>query len=128
MPKKREWFNFDKAMLLLIILVLFVILKTFFAPPETVQLLTDLEQEAEVVLNTLTDGNTEISLLSSDEVIDEKIENFDQMDYDEIKDILGVKSDFCIYFEDVTGNLVKINDVDLGIGSDKIRINGNPCK
>ena len=50
------------------------------------------------------------------------------MDYNEVKDILGIKSDFCIYFEDVTGNLVRIDNTNLGIGSDKIFINGEPCK
>tara|TARA_Y100000310_G_C20696041_1_gene825824 strand:- start:4296 stop:4499 length:204 start_codon:yes stop_codon:yes gene_type:complete len=67
-------------------------------------------------------------LISSNELTVEKVRSLDKMDYNEVKDILGIKSDFCIYFEDVTGNLVRIDNTNLGIGSDKIFINGEPCK
>ena len=117
--KKREWLNFNKAIVLLLILALFVILKTAFTPQKT---------EAEIVLSKLTDGNTKVSLTESDELIEEKIKNLDQMDYDEIKNIIGVKNDFCIFFEDSSGDLVKIDGINPYIGSNKIYINGYPCK
>ena len=60
--------------------------------------------------------------------MEEKVESLEEMNYDEIKSMLGIKSDFCIFFEDITGNLVNINDVKSGIGSQKIHINGEPCK
>ena len=121
--KKREWLNFNKAIVLLLILALFVILKTAFTPQKA-----ELRGEAEIVLSTLTDGNTKVSLTDSDELIEEKIKNLDQMDYDEIKNIIGVKNDFCIFFEDSSGNLVKIDGINPYIGSNKIYINGYPCK
>lgn len=123
--KKREWFNFNKAIALLLILALFIILKTAFTPPKAT---ANLAQEAKIVLSTLTNEYAEISLVDSNGLIEEKIKNLDQMDYDEIKNILGVENDFCIFFEDVSGNLVKIDDINAGIGSDKIYINGNPCE
>ena len=123
MTKKREWLNFNRAIVLLLMLALFVILKTAFTPQKT-----DLVQEAEIVLYTLTGGYAKISLIDSNELIEEKVENLDQMGYDEIKNILGIKNDFCIFFEDASGNLVKIDGINLGIGSNKIYINGNPCK
>jgi len=60
--------------------------------------------------------------------MEDSVARLDQMDYDEVKNLLGVKNDFCIFFEDVTGNLVKIDDLNLAIGSNKIYINGQPCK
>ena len=130
--KKREWLNFNSAMLLLVILALFVILKTAFTPPEIVRLLedvkTDLVEEAEIVLDTLTNGASEVSLLDSNELIEEKIRELDKKDYNEIKSMLGVKSDFCIFFEDLNGNPVKIGDINSGVGSDKIYINGKSCE
>ena len=129
---KKEWFNFDRAMLFLIILALLVILKTALTPTETMELLgeveTNLIHEAEIVLATLTNGNEEVSVIDSNEVIEEKIRDLDEMEYDEIKDLVGVEDDFCIFFEDVTGDLVKINGASVGIGSDKIYINGHPCR
>jgi len=130
--KKRELFSFNNAIILLVILMLFVLLKTIFIPAETISLLkeikVDLAQEAEIVLDKLTDGLEEISLLSSNELIEEKFETLDKMGYDEVKDMLGIENEFCIFLEDVTGNLVKIDDLNLAIGSDKIYINGIPCK
>lgn len=123
--KKREWFNFNKAIALLLIIALFIILKTAFTPLKAT---TNLEQEAKSVLSTLTNGNAEISLVDSNGLIEEKIKNLDRMGYDEIKNILGIKNDFCIFFEDISGNLVKIGNINPGIGSNKIYINGDPCK
>ena len=118
--------------LLLIIIALFVILKTAFTPPETISLLeeikTDLVKESEIVLDKLTNGREEISLIKSNELIEEEIIKLDQMSYNEVKNMFGVKNDFCIYFEDVSGNLVKLDNTNLGIGSNKIYINGEPCK
>ena len=68
-----------------------------------------------------------VSMSDRVELLEEKVIELDEMDYDEIKNVLGVKNDFCIYFEDVTGDIVKIDDIRLGIGSDKIYINGEPC-
>tara|TARA_B100001964_G_scaffold4051_1_gene4407 strand:- start:747 stop:1058 length:312 start_codon:yes stop_codon:yes gene_type:complete len=102
-------------------LALFVIFKTSLAPPKAANLM----QEAETVINILTNEKTEASLLTQNSLTEEKVEN---LDYDEIKNIIGVENDFCIFFEDINGNLVKIDDMDPGIGSDKIYINGKPCK
>ena len=121
--EKLELFNFNKAVVLLLILSLIVISITVFTSQKN-----ELSGEAEIVLSTLTDGNTKVSLTESDELIEEKIKNLDQMDYDEIKNIIGVKNDFCIFFEDSSGNLVKIDDINPYIGSNKIYINGDSCK
>src|SRR3989344_1014982 len=130
--KRRELLSFDTAILLLAIIALFVILKTAFSPIGTIKYLEEtkegLENDAEIVLNTLSDRNAEVSLVESNELIEEKIERLDKKDYDEIKNILGVKNDFCIFFEDTTGNVVKIKDINPGIGSDKIYVNGRPCR
>jgi len=89
---------------------------------------TDLAGEADIILSKLTDGNAEVSLLDSNELMEKKIIGLEQMDYDEIKDLLGVENDFCVFFEDATGDIMKVDDIVLGIGSDKIYINGDPCK
>ena|SRR3989338_5810362 len=120
---KQEWLNFDKAMLLLLIISLFVIIKTAFMPDED----TKLAKEAEIILDKLTNRHDEISLTALDELVEEKVVNLDQMDYNEVKSMLGVKNDFCIYFEDISGNVIRIDGINLGIGSNRIYINGKPC-
>jgi len=127
MSKKKEWFDFNKAMVLLVIIILFVLIRTIVAPTAKITK-NDLAEEAEIVLGTLTDGSADVSLIKSNELIEDNVVRLDQMSYDEIKNILGVKNDFCIYFEDITGNVVRIDDINSRIGSGKIYINGEPCK
>jgi len=122
---KKEWFDSDKAIGLFIIIILFVLIKTIVAPGTAKN---SLAEEAEIVLQTLTDGFGEVSLLSYDEVLESKMDNLDRMDYEEIKNLIGIENDFCIYFEDITGNIVRIDDANLRIGSGKIYINGEPCE
>ena len=121
MIKKKEWLNFNKAMLLLLIISLFAIIKTAFMPD------SELAKEAEIILDKLTNGNGEINLLDSNELVEEKVVKLSQMDYNKVKNLLGVKNDFCIYFEDISGNIIIIDGISPGIGSNKILINGEPC-
>ena len=123
MAKKKNLLNFNSAIILLLILAIFVIIKTVLVPQTT-----NIEEDARILLDKLTDGNEEMSLLSSEELIEEKLRNLDETDYNEVKSKLGVKSDFCIFFEDISGNLVKIDNLNLGIGSGRIYINGEPCR
>ena len=119
--KKKEWLNFNKAMLLLLIISLFVIIKTAFISD------AGLEKEAEIVLDKLTNGNGEINLLNANELVEEKVIELHQMDYNNVKSMLGVKSDFCVYFEDISGNVITIDGISPGIGSNRIYVNGKPC-
>ena len=123
--KKKELFTYNNAIILLIIIVIFAILKASVVPQKTGLAKDDLSQDAEIVLDKLTNGK--VSLIRSNELIERQIQNLDKMDYEEIKNLFGVKNDFCIYFEDITGNAVRINNMNLGIGSNKISINGEPC-
>ncbi|MBI4154001.1 hypothetical protein HY501_01565 [Candidatus Woesearchaeota archaeon] len=123
MVKEKRFLDFNKAILLLLIISIFIIIKAALAPPTS-----SLEQEANIVIAKLTDGNAETSLLSSDQIDIEKLRMLNKMEYGSVKNILGVKSDFCIYFEDATGNIVQIDNISQGIGSDKISINGEPCR
>lgn len=130
--KKQQWFNFNKAIILLFLLAVIGILKTALAPNQIPELpeegKTDLAVEAGIVLGKFIDGDTEVSLLDSNELIEEKVAELEQMDYDEIKDLLGIENDFCVFFEDVTGDIIKVDGVVSGMGSDKIYINGEPCR
>ena len=124
--KKKELFTFKNAIILIIIIMLISILRAAIAPIETSK--ANLEKEAKVVLNVLANKDGKVSLVDSNGLVEEKIESLSDMGYEEIKSILGIKNDFCIFFEDVLGNIVKIDGINPGIGSDKIYINGEPCE
>ena len=110
---------------MLLIISIFIIIKATLNPAPSLE---SLEHEANIVMAKLTDGNAETSLLSSDQIDIDKLRMLNKMEYGSVKNILGVKSDFCIYFEDATGNIVQIDNISQGIGSDKISINGEPCR
>ena len=124
--KKNEIFTFKNAIILIIIIMLISILRAAIAPIETSK--ANLEKEAKVVLNVLANKDGKVSLVDSNGLVEEKIESLSDMGYEEIKSILGIKNEFCIFFEDVLGNIVKIDGINPGIGSGKIHINGEPCE
>jgi len=51
----------------------------------------------------------------------------DGMEYDDVKESLGIKNDFCLYFEDEQGNIVQVDHISRGIGYNKIHVSGMPC-
>jgi len=128
---KKNLFTFNNIVLLALLFALIVLFKAILVPVQSPAFKlaekTNLEQEAKTLLDTVATEGTDISLIKSNELIEEKIEHLDNMDYNKFKDILGVKSDFCVYFEDATGNLIKVDGIEPGIGSEKIQINGKPC-
>ncbi|MEK6949801.1 MAG: hypothetical protein AABX34_06265 [Nanoarchaeota archaeon] len=126
---KKDLFTFNNAVLFALMLALIVLFKTIMAPVPAFEAAekADLEQEAKTLLDTVAAEGNGMSLIASNELSEEKIKYLGNMNYNEFKGILGVKNDFCVYFEDVSGNLIKIDGVELGIGSEKIRINGKPC-
>ena len=126
---KKDLVTFNNVVVFVLILALVVIFRTMMANTETPKAAekADLEQEAKTLMDIVASEGTDISLIKSNELVEEKIERLNNMDYNQFKDTLGVRSDFCVYFEDATGNLIKIDGIEPGIGSEKIRINGKPC-
>ncbi|RME53338.1 hypothetical protein D6783_02145 [Candidatus Woesearchaeota archaeon] len=49
-----------------------------------------------------------------------------EMDYEEVKQELGVQEDFCIVVEDAEGRVIPIGEK-VGIGSDELLVGGVPC-
>lgn len=127
--KNKDLFTFRKAIIFALILALIVLFRTILASTGAFKAAEkiDLEQDAKTLIDIVANEGADISLVKSNELIEEKIERLNNMDYHKFKDILGMKSDFCVYFEDVTGNLIKVDGIEPGIGSEKIQINGKPC-
>ncbi|MBN2454174.1 hypothetical protein JXB11_01375 [Candidatus Woesearchaeota archaeon] len=74
-----------------------------------------------------TSQNESIGFLLGGKVNQDKLENFAAMDYNETKKILGVSSDYCIYFEDDEGNVVNVSGSVIGVGSGKGTVGGVIC-
>ena len=125
----KDLFTFNNAVFFLLMLALIVLFRTILGSVATFEAAefkaaekADLEQEAKILLDTVTAEGTAISLVESNELSEEKVNSLSNMDYDEFKHTLGLKSDFCVYFEDANGNLIRVDSVEPGIGSGKIKI------
>jgi hypothetical protein len=84
-----------------------------------------LQEDADKILNAITTNN--LRVLKSDFVDEKGIEELMKKDYISLKNDLGIKSDFCIHFEDNKGNLIRINGMSAGIGSSNVKVNGISC-
>ena len=89
----------------------------------------DLQSEANF-LSTELEKNPTYSFISNDVVDNKRLGTFvdaASSQYDLVKQELGVKGDFCIYFEDENGNLILLQDNRTGVGSGNINISDTPC-
>ena len=64
-------------------------------------------------------GSGDLSFATGGVVNIDKLNNFNRMDYDRIKNLLDIRGDFCLYMEDEKGNII------LSKGSEKL---GQGCK
>jgi hypothetical protein len=93
----------------------------------------DLQSEAGF-LRTQLEVSQDFAFLTQDQINDTKFQQFADVvtnDYDDTKQKLGMRSDFCIYMEDEDGNLIILKnsagDNLTGMGSQAINISDTPC-
>ncbi len=74
-------------------------------------------------------SNSSLVFIQGNKVDVEKLENLTVLDYEQMKQQLGISSDFCIHFEDEKGNVIFINSTNniTGIGSPKAVIGNYTC-
>ena len=106
MPKKR--FKLDEIMLVLIVAIIILAISVYFKESKT----TDMN--AEEITSLLSDNN--------DIINEDKLKEVQNMDYNEFKDSLNAKEDFCVYIEDDKGQIV------LAKGSSKLNGDGIYCR
>ena len=132
---KREKEEMDRAQVwsvdVLLAVVIFVAVILIFYTTMTARQKTelkDLESEAENMRIEL-EKNHELSFIVGDEIDESKLQAFIRnatSNYTLLKQRLGIRGDFCIFYEDADGNLIII-DNKTGIGNPNIIVGGYPC-
>jgi len=122
-PNKNKLKNNNKIIIVLTLIILFfvsinILEKSKIPDPE-------LEEEAYKILNAISSNS--LKLLNYNQLDEKSFEEIKRIDYISLKNGLGLKSDFCVHFEDINGNLLRLNGVDAVIGSSKVKINGISC-
>lgn len=86
-------------------------------------------EQAEKIVSKLTINSKEedgIAFIVQDTIDSELLDEFIRMDYEEIKNHLGIKTEFVMHFEDANGRIIPIGDR-MCIGSRDVKINGVAC-
>jgi hypothetical protein len=76
----------------------------------------ELKDDAELVMDRM---NVTEDVVQVDQILDEE--------YPDLKAKVKVENEFCVYLEDEEGNLIKLNEDKVGVGSDTITIDGTQC-
>lgn len=123
--KRRDTTNDSTLLIIFLVLLLFIIY--FFGNSRMHE--TSVSQTQEILLSKLVaqdekeDGP---AIVIGNTVDDSRVKKLASTDYSEIKSMVGVTSDFVIYFEDEQGNVVNIADKPC-IGSSYVQVNGVNC-
>lgn len=135
---KAQIFSMDTIIGVVIFLVIFAIFFGVLSKNMQRDQKEALNEEARVIVNRLTQqdlnpgGQKDISIIKDGVLMETDLIDFANKNYSEIKALLGVKGDFCIFFEDSQGNVMNLSNLTaiqtLGFGSDEIFISGFPCK
>ncbi|MBS3105024.1 hypothetical protein J4234_02095 [Candidatus Woesearchaeota archaeon] len=77
--------------------------------------------EAEKITALILDDH-DVSFANNGVIDENKMREIQTMDYDDFKDSVNAKNDFCVYIEDWNGDII------LSKGSDKLNGDGIPCR
>jgi len=128
MDRAQVW-SIDVLLALVIFVAIILIFYTTISSKQSPKL-KELQLEAGG-LKTELEKHPDLNFLNSETIDSTKMQNFTKKveeNYTSVKEQLGVRGDFCIFFEDEEGNLIPIDGKNgIGKNSSDINITGTPC-
>ena len=123
--KSQSW-SIDIALGVIIFMAAFFIFYSLLnSNPNTKA--DNLKEEASIVIKQVTSEGSLIRIVDGNEINVSRLNELKNLSYDELKRMLRIEGDFCIYMEDDKGNLVLINNSYRGVGASNINLSGTPC-
>ena len=125
--KKAQTWSLDVMVGILIFITIFITFFYILNRDSDDKGTEKLKEEAELIANKLISSDEEDneSIVENKIVNNEKvIEFFEKSDksYENLKREFGIEGDFYIHFEDFEGNIICINETDVGIGSKEVEV------
>ncbi len=111
---KKPNYKIDEIVLVFIVVVIVMIVSVYDQNKSKTF-------EAEKITSLLLDEHV-FSIANNGVVDKNKLQEIQNMDYEEFKNNLNAKKDFCVYIEDDKGNII------LAKGSSKMTEDGVPCQ
>lgn len=125
--KKGQTFSTDAIVAVAMFVIAVIMLYYLSGPATTSKQAEKLQSEAGKLPATLSSQQNLSSVFIQGSRIDEqKLREAINLSYDNLKSLLGVESDFCIYLEDENGNIVPMEGK-VGIGSPLASFSGKGC-
>ncbi len=88
----------------------------------------NLQSENSKLVQALSgEKNASESFVTGSKVNERKLDELSKLNYASLKDAIGVDADFCIHFEDDSGNVINISGNKTGLGSPLISVGGVAC-
>jgi hypothetical protein len=85
-----------------------------------------VQEESEYVLGQMKAQNSPVQVIMDKELNDTRLKDLSDIPYEQLKNEIGIREDFCIYLEAEDGTVLPIDGL-RGIGSSRINISGTPC-
>ena len=89
--------------------------------------ISNLNQDASLVISQIASDEAVYKVVDANEINVSRLNQLKNTSYDELKRLLRVEGEFCIYLEDDGGFIVLINNSYGGIGSSNVNLSGVPC-
>ena len=125
--KRAQTFSTDAIIGVVLFIVAVVLLYYLSGPVAKNRQNEKLHTESEKLPAALTSQqNITGVFVKSTKVDDQKLGETLNLSYENLQQLLGIQSDFCIYFEDEKGNVVPIRNK-IGIGSPLVNFSGRSC-
>ena len=87
----------------------------------------NLKNDASLIIKQVSSEGLPVNILDRQQVNISKLNELNNLTYEELKSMLRVEGDFCIYMEDDKGYVVIVNNSYKGVGSPNINISSTPC-
>ena len=123
--KAQSW-SIDAAIGVLIFIGAFLVVFALLTSNSSTKT-SVLKDEASNVINIIVSEDSSLRVIDGKEVNESRLGQLKNLTYNELKRMLSIEGDFCIYFEDDKGNLVLINYSYKGIGAPTINLSNTPC-
>ena len=125
-PSKSQAWSIDIILGVILFMAAFLIFYMLLNVNQNTKL-AQLKEEAAIVAKQITAEYSIVGIVNDAELNETKMVKLKNTSYQDLKRILKIEGDFCIFLEDDKGNVVLINQSFRGIGAPNINISKTPC-
>lgn len=126
MKIKGQAWSMDITLAVVIFIVSFFVIYAITSSKTSINQAPDMKKEAERLSQEVITEGSDLDIIDDGELNKTKVIELIQKNYSWLKEKLRTDYEFCFYFEDQNGTLIKINDT-TGVGSPYINVSGFNC-